>query len=400
MGDLLRALALLESPSLVAESQEPVFARLAAELEAAGMRTRRLRGRSSGGQLWAVPRNRDRGPGQLLLGHCDTVWPVGTLASMPVEIRDGRLTGPGVYDMKAGLVQGIFALKALRGLGLEPEVTPCVFINSDEEIGSVESLLRIERLARRVHRVFVLEPSLGPEGKLKTRRKGSLRFTIRVHGRAAHSGLDPEKGASAILELARVIQRLYGLAEPDRGLTVNVGVISGGLRRNVVAPEAQAEVDVRVLGWDDALRIERTVLEMKAVTPGTSLEVTGGIDRPPWRRPRATASSGKRPGAGRRSSGSPSARARPAALRTAASPAALCPRWTAWARWATVPTPSTSTCCWTACRSGRRYWHCCCWSLRRRCPGRGEGIQGFWIVYKGSGDPRTAGSRSGQGGVS
>jgi glutamate carboxypeptidase len=281
MGDLLRALALLESPSLVAESQEPVFARLAAELEAAGLRTRRLRGRRTGGQLWAVPRNRRRGPSQLLVGHCDTVWPVGTLASMPVDLREGRLTGPGVYDMKAGLVQGIFALRALRELGLEPEVTPCVFINSDEEIGSVESLPRIERLARRVHRVFVLEPSLGPEGKLKTRRKGSLRFTVQVHGRAAHSGLDPEKGASAILELARVIQRLYDLAEPDRGLTVNVGVVSGGLRRNVVAPEAQAEVDVRVLGWDDALRIERTVLGMTAATPGTSLEVTGGIDRPP-----------------------------------------------------------------------------------------------------------------------
>jgi glutamate carboxypeptidase len=281
MGDLLRALALLESPSLAAETQEPVFARLAAELEAAGLRTRRLRGRRTGGQLWAVPRNRGRGPGQLLLGHCDTVWPVGSLASMPVDIRDGRLTGPGVYDMKAGLVQGIFALRALRELGLEPDVTPCVFINSDEEIGSFESLPRIERLARRVHRVFVLEPSLGPEGKLKTRRKGSLRFTVRVHGRAAHSGLDPEKGASAILELARVIQRLYDLAEPDRGLTVNVGVVSGGLRRNVVAPEAQAEVDVRVLGWDDALRIEKTVHEMTAVTPGTRLEVTGGIDRPP-----------------------------------------------------------------------------------------------------------------------
>ena len=284
MSDLLRALALLESPSLVAETQEPVFARLAAELQAAGMRTRRLRGRRSGGQLWAVPpagNRRRRGPAQLLLGHCDTVWPEGTLASMPVEIRDGRLTGPGVYDMKAGLVQGIFALRALRDLGLEPEVTPCFFINSDEEIGSGESLPRIERLARRVQRVFVLEPSLGPEGKLKTRRKGSLRFTIRIHGRAAHSGLDPEKGASAILELSRVIQRLYGLAEPDRGLTVNVGVVAGGLRRNVVAPEAQAEVDVRVLGWDDALRIERTVHELTATTPGTSLEVTGGIDRPP-----------------------------------------------------------------------------------------------------------------------
>ncbi|HEX9941405.1 MAG TPA: M20 family metallopeptidase [Thermoanaerobaculia bacterium] len=279
---LLRDLAVLESPSHDAASQEPVFARLAAELEAAGLRTRRLPGRRTGGQLWAVRQERRRGaPAQLLLGHCDTVWPAGTLERMPVEVRDGRLAGPGVYDMKAGLVQGIFALRALRDLGLAPEVEPAFFINSDEEIGSVESLVRIERLARRVRRVFVLEPSLGPDGKLKTRRKGSLRFTVRVFGRAAHSGLDPEKGASAILELARVIQTLYGLTDPERGITVNVGVVSGGLRANVVAPEARAELDVRVLAWEDALRLERAVRELTPATPGTSLEVLGGIDRPP-----------------------------------------------------------------------------------------------------------------------
>lgn len=283
MGGLLRTVASLESPSLDPASQEPVFALLAAELEATGMRTRRLRGKRSGGQLWAVPRERRRGaPVQLLLGHCDTVWPHGTLAAMPVELwPDGRLTGPGVYDMKAGLVQGIFALRTLRELGLRPEVEPCFFINSDEEIGSHDSIPRIERLARRMQRVFVLEPSLGPEGKLKTRRKGSLRFSIRVHGRAAHSGLDPEKGASAILELARVIQRLYDLAEPERGITVNVGVVSGGMRANVVAPEARAELDIRVLEGDDAVRLERTVREMTATTLGTRLEMVGGIDRPP-----------------------------------------------------------------------------------------------------------------------
>jgi glutamate carboxypeptidase len=282
MAALLRDLALLESPSLDAAAQEPVFARLAAELDASGLRTRRLPGRRSGGQLWAVRRERRRGaPAQLLIGHCDTVWPVGTLASMPVEIRDGRLTGPGVYDMKAGLVQGIFALRALRDLGLEPEVEPAFFINSDEEIGSAESLPRIQRLARRMRRVFVLEPSLGPEGQLKTRRKGSLRFSIRIHGRAAHSGLDPEKGASAILELARVIQTLYGLADPERGITVNVGVVSGGLRANVVAPEARAELDIRVLAWEDAVRLEKTVQGLTPSTPGTRLEITGGIDRPP-----------------------------------------------------------------------------------------------------------------------
>jgi glutamate carboxypeptidase len=285
MAALLRDLARLESPSNVPASQEPVFARLAAELEAAGLRTRRLAGKASGGQLWAASRDRhDRGHGapvQLLLGHCDTVWPLGTVERMPVETRDGRLSGPGVYDMKAGLVQGIFALRALAALGLQPEAVPAFFINSDEEIGSAESLGRIERLARRVRRVFVLEPSLGPEGRLKTRRKGSLRFSIRVRGRAAHSGLDPEKGASAILELAHVIRTLYGFAAPERGITVNVGVVAGGLRANVVAPEARAELDVRVLTREDAEALQRTIRSLEPVTPGTSLEILGGIDRPP-----------------------------------------------------------------------------------------------------------------------
>jgi glutamate carboxypeptidase len=286
MAALLRDLALLESPSLDPASQEPVFARLAAELEAAGLRVRRLPGRETGGQLWAVPRRRRRGvPAQLLLGHCDTVWARGALESMPVAMTgtgaDRRLTGPGVYDMKAGLVQGIFALRALRDLGLAPGAEPAFLINSDEEIGSPESFRLLERVARRVRRVFVLEPSLGAEGRLKTRRKGSLRFSIEVQGRAAHSGLDPEKGASAILELARLIQRLYELADPERGITVNVGVVSGGVRPNVVAPEARAELDIRVLTMEDAVRLERTVLGLAAATPGTSLRITGGIDRPP-----------------------------------------------------------------------------------------------------------------------
>jgi glutamate carboxypeptidase len=282
MASLLRDLALLESPSHDAASQEQVFARLAAELEGAGLRVRRLPGRQTGGQLWAVRQQRRHGaPAQLLLGHCDTVWPAGTVERRPVEIRDGKLAGPGVYDMKGGLVQGIFALRALHELGLEPQLEPAVFINSDEELGSGESLVRIERLARHVRRVFVLEPSLGPAGKLKTRRKGSLRFTIRAFGRAAHSGLDPEKGASAIQELARVIQTLYGLADPGREITINVGVISGGLRANVVAPEARAELDIRVTSWEDAWRLERTVQDLAASTPGTRLEIVGGIDRPP-----------------------------------------------------------------------------------------------------------------------
>lgn len=283
MAALLRDLALLESPSHVPESQGPVLDRLSGELSTAGLAVRRFPGRTSGGQLLARPPRKERRgrPAQLLLGHCDTVWPLGTLETMPVEIRDGRLAGPGVYDMKGGLVQGVFALRALRELGLEPPLAPAFFINSDEETGSADSIARLLRLTPCMRRVFVLEPSLGPAGRLKTRRKGALRYFLKVFGRAAHSGLDPEKGASAIHELARVILRLCALADRERGVSVNVGVISGGLRRNVVAPEAQAEIDFRVLRLEDARAIQRFLGELTAESPGTRVEVKGEMDRPP-----------------------------------------------------------------------------------------------------------------------
>lgn len=282
MAGLLADLVGLESPSHDPLSQRPVLARLARELEGAGFQVRTLRGRTSGGQILARSAGRPSGgPVQLLLGHCDTVWPVGTLARMPVAVRDGHLWGPGAYDMKAGLVQGIFALRALRELGLAPTVTPVFFINSDEEIQSNDSGPRIVRLARRAERVFVLEPALGREGRLKTRRKGSLRFTLRVFGRAAHSGLDPEKGASAIQELALQIQALYALADPARGITVNVGLVEGGMRPNVVAPEARAEIDVRVLARAEGDEVERRIRALTPALPGTRLEVEGGFDRLP-----------------------------------------------------------------------------------------------------------------------
>jgi glutamate carboxypeptidase len=291
MAALLRDLALAESPSNDPAAQQPVLDRLATELERSGLAVRRLRGRTSGGQLWAAPPRqvRKKSGAQLLIGHCDTVWPKGTLATMPVEIRDGnagtnagtKIFGPGVFDMKGGLVQGIFALRALRDLGWEPPLTPAFFINSDEEIGSGDSTARILRLARGVQRVFVMEPALGPEGRLKTRRKGSLRFNLRVEGKAAHSGLDPEKGASAVLEMAHLIRRLYDLADRERGVSVNVGVVQGGTRRNVIAAEANAELDVRVLTMEDAQRIDHAVRTLEPVTPGTRLFVEGGMDRPP-----------------------------------------------------------------------------------------------------------------------
>jgi len=283
MVALLSDLARAETPSVDPASQEPVLARLAAELDRAGLAVRRLRGRTSGGQLWAAPprgSRKTRGA-QLLIGHCDTVWPHGTLATMPVEIRDGKLTGPGVFDMKGGLVQGVFALRALRELGVELRLTPSFFINSDEEIGSGDSTVRILRLARHMQRVFVLEPALGYEGRLKTRRKGSLRFDLRIEGKAAHSGLDPDKGASAILEMAHVIRRLDELTDREKGVSINIGVIKGGTRRNVIAAEATAELDVRVLTLEDAERIDHIVRTLKPVTPGTSIHVEGGMDRPP-----------------------------------------------------------------------------------------------------------------------
>jgi glutamate carboxypeptidase len=285
MVDLLRRLALCESPTLVPASQGPVFDLLAEALGRAGYRVRRLPGRTSGGQLFALPSERRRGQAaQLLLGHADTVWEEGTLERMPVALADGRLTGPGVYDMKGGLVQGIFALSALRELGLDPPATPVFFVNSDEELGSEDSIRTLERLARRMQRVFVLEPSLGPEGTLKTARKGVRRFTVTVHGRAAHAGLAPEEGASAIVELAHVILKLQALHDPARGITVNVGLIQGGVRGNVVAPEAWADVDVRVLTQADGRAIERSFLALAPVTPGTRIEVEPAVDRPPLER--------------------------------------------------------------------------------------------------------------------
>nr|WP_182867005.1 M20 family metallopeptidase [Rhodopirellula sp. JC639] len=282
MVALIREAALIESPSADPSTQGPVFDLFASELQAIGFRCRRYRGTTSGGQLLALPAvtgaDRHR---QLLLGHCDTVWPVGTLKRMPVQSRDGRLHGPGVYDMKAGLVQALFAMRALKDLGMSPTVTPVLFINSDEEIGSSESAWRIEQLARCVDRALVMEPSLGTEGRLKTARKGVGRFVITISGRAAHAGLDPDKGISAILELSHVVQALHALNDPEAGTTVNVGTIDGGVRPNVVAAESRAEVDVRVRTEAIARQVEQAIYAIKPTVPGTQIQVSGTIGRPP-----------------------------------------------------------------------------------------------------------------------
>ncbi len=285
MIDLLEALVKAESPSHERQSQAAVQALLCDALGSAGYAVQKTPGNRTGGHLFASPPGwSGNEPSQLLLGHCDTVWPLGTIEEMPVQIRDGKFYGPGAYDMKAGLVQAVYALQALHSLGLPLAVTPVVLINSDEEIGSPESTDAICDLARRVDRVLVMEPSLGSAGALKTARKGVGRFTITVTGRAAHAGLEPEKGVSAILELTYVIQQLFALNDPERGITINVGTIDGGLRPNVVAPKSRAEVDVRVATRADAERIEAAIRALQPVTPGTRLEITGDIGRPPMER--------------------------------------------------------------------------------------------------------------------
>jgi len=283
MTDTLAHLVALESPTGQVEAQRPVLEALAGHLEAIDYRVRILRGRRSGGCLYARPRARARRT-QLLVGHCDTVWPIGTLAAMPLEVDGDIIRGPGVFDMKGGLVQMVYALESIHRLDLNPTVSPVVFVNSDEETGSRDSAASIRRLARCADRALILEPGLGDEGRLKTARKGVGRFDVTVHGRAAHAGLEPQAGASAILELAHVIQKLHGMTDLEAGVTVNVGVIEGGLRSNVVAPESRAAVDVRVPTMAWATRIEAAIHSLAPVTPGTTLDIRGRVGREPLER--------------------------------------------------------------------------------------------------------------------
>lgn len=286
MAELLERLVLCESPSGDRASLLRVMDLLSEAFSKRRFRPRIIAGRQSGGMLLAMPDGRPRHrPHQLLLGHCDTVWPIGTLQTMPAKTEDGIFWGPGSYDMKAGLAQGLFAIEALAASGADAlPVTPVFFINSDEEIGSHESTRVITRFARSADRCFVLEPSLGPDGDLKTARKGVGSFTITVRGKAAHAGLDPGKGASAILELSHIIQKLFSLNDPEKGITVNVGTIDGGLSANVVAPKSTASVDVRVPTMEDAARIETIIHAITAETPGTEVEIHGSVRRPPMER--------------------------------------------------------------------------------------------------------------------
>jgi glutamate carboxypeptidase len=223
----------------------------------------------------------------MLLGHLDTVWPMGTLAKMPFRIAKGRAWGPGTLDMKAGVAMAMTAIEVLRTIGVEHR--PIVMLlNSDEEVGSPVSRPITEKLARDCAAVFVLEPAQGLSGAYKTARKGVGDYTLRVKGVAAHAGVDFERGHSAIGELAHQLETIRTFTEPDRGLTVNPGVIRGGTRTNVVAAEAEAEVDVRIARAADAARIEKRFHRLRVRDKGCVLAVEGGMNRPPMERSRAT----------------------------------------------------------------------------------------------------------------
>ena len=278
---LLERMVNAESPSASPDSHQLIISTLSDALGALDMRIRTPHTQKAHRHIYARRRQRDRArPAQLLVGHYDTVWPIGTTAKRPFTIDGNIIRGPGVFDMKGGLTQIVLALTAMRELGLELPLEPIIFINSDEEIGSRTSTRYIRALASCVERAYVLEPSMGEEGAIKTERKGIGRFTITVHGKAAHAGLDPEGGASAILELSHVIQTLFALNDADKGITVNVGTVDGGLQPNVIAPHSQAVVDVRVPTIADGERIEDEIHSIEPATPGVRLTIEGGIGRP------------------------------------------------------------------------------------------------------------------------
>src|SRR5271168_4996069 len=279
--ETLQTLVQQESPS---EDRQAVNAAMALAEQWAreqGARTKRHRQSEFGDvlELHFGPSRSSHKP-VLLLGHLDTVWPIGTLQKMPWREADGRYWGPGVLDMKAGVVMALAALKSLQELQLERPVT--LLLNSDEEVGSPVSRGITEKLALGSAAVFVLEPAQGLA--YKTARKGVGQYHVEVTGVGAHSGVDFERGHSAVLELAKLVQTISGFTNLERKLTVNCGVIAGGTRSNVVPSQAFTEVDVRIAKASDAAYVDKLFRSLKVSDPHCKLTITGGINRPPMER--------------------------------------------------------------------------------------------------------------------
>ena len=286
MLDLLREITLLESPSTEKAPADRCCGFLADQWMLRGGIIHILKQARRGNHLRVVwPPTANRPKGQLLvLGHYDTVYPTGSLGKMPFRIAGGRVFGPGTFDMKAGIVQAMFAFEALQALKI-PVTKNVIFLwTSDEEIGSESSRSIIEAEAKRSDAVFVLEPSLGPRGLLKTSRKGVGQAEIVVRGRASHAGLNPEKGVNAIHELAAQIARIERWNNLRRGVTINADIVEGGSRTNVIADHAKATLDLRAWRVSDMHALESRLHSLKPVHRGAKLEITGGLDRPPLER--------------------------------------------------------------------------------------------------------------------
>lgn len=284
--DTIEALARIESPSHDKAAVDRCGEELARRLREMGGRVTRIPNADAGDHLRAEfgPTVESGADQIMLLGHFDTVWDHGTLERMPVVRRDGRLYGPGTFDMKAGIGISMLAVRALAALADAPPLLRIVMLwTTDEEVGSRTSRALIEQEAKASRAVFVLEPSL-PGGAAKTSRKGVGEFLLEVTGVSAHAGIDPTKGVNAIHELAGIVTALAPLNDPARGTSVSVGVIGGGTRTNVVPEQARAQVDVRVPTMLEAARVDGFVRGLTTSSPRAALTIGGGIDRPPLER--------------------------------------------------------------------------------------------------------------------
>jgi glutamate carboxypeptidase len=290
MLDVLKRMVEFESPSDDKAAVDHLGEYLAEQFESLGGKVTFFPQETCGAHL-KVDFPGDNGKPVLLLGHFDTVWPLGTLQTMPFRVENGRAFGPGVYDMKAGITMMIFALRALRTAGgtessFSRPIT--VLLDTDEEVGSTTGRPVVEATAKDCEAVLVLEPSQSLKGQLKTARKGVGDYTIRVRGRASHAGVDFEKGHSAVIELSRQVLEIAKFTDVARGITVNPGVIQGGTRTNVVAAEAVAEVDIRIARAADADELEKKFAALRPVDPNCTVEVSGGLNRPPMERTEGT----------------------------------------------------------------------------------------------------------------
>lgn len=280
--NILQSLVEQETPSHDPDSFTSLISILRREFEDLNFTAEHHAGNKTAGQLLFTPPNYNpEKPSQLIIGHCDTVWEKGTLANMPFKNENNTVSGPGIYDMKAGITMMIFAMRAINDLEKSPSVQPVFLVTTDEEIGSTESKELIIEQAKKAERTLVLEPSLGIEGKIKTRRKGVGQFEIAITGKPSHAGLAPEEGVSAILGLSHIVQQLFRLNDPEKGISVNVGTIAGGERTNVIAAKSKAAIDVRVPTEADGKRIKKKIYNLKPEISEIDIEVTGGINRPP-----------------------------------------------------------------------------------------------------------------------